>query len=60
MKSYGLNNLLISVDNTIYFCELPFKTFAIIMTLLQNAHIKRFGEVYLLSIQDANLTLEEQ
>ena len=30
------------------------------MTLLQNAHIKRFGEVYLLSIQDANLTLEEQ
>ena len=31
-----------------------------IMTLLQNVHIKRFGEVYLLSIQDANLTLEEQ
>ena len=30
------------------------------MTLWQNVHIKRFGEVYLLSIQDANLTLEEQ
>ena len=30
------------------------------MTLLQNVHIKQFSEVYLLSIQDANLTLEEQ
>ena len=31
-----------------------------IMTLLQNVHKKLFSEVYLLSIQDANLTLEEQ
>ena len=31
-----------------------------IMTLLQNVYIKQFSEVYLLSIQDANLTLEEQ